>query len=123
MANSVKVQIEILAKDLTQAAISGVKGALGGVKTAMEEVGKAAVAMGAAILAFTKFAEAGERDVAITDRFRGAMEALGLSSDVVLKRLTAASGGLLQQNDVMKSATSAMRDGKFTLDQTALAME
>jgi hypothetical protein len=123
MANSVKVTIELLAKDLTKAAISGVRSGLSGIASALTTIATAAAGAGASLLAFTRFAILGERDIAIAARFDGAMKSLGLSADEVKKRLEAATGGLLEQNDVLAAGTKALKDGKFTLDQTALAME
>src|ERR1043166_1393052 len=123
MGNSAKVQIEIWVKDLTQGALKSIRAGISGLGSALSELGKAAAAISAAIFGFERFASAGERDIAISERFTGAMQSLGLSSDTVLKKLTAASGGLIEQSQVMADATQAMKGGKFTLDETALAME
>src|SRR5712664_1276512 len=123
MGNEAKVTIRIIAEDLTKAAIAGVKSGLEGISSVLTSIATAAVSAGAALVAFTKFAVLGEQNAAITARFAGSMRDLGLSADDVLKHLTAASGGLLEHRDVMLSATQALKGGKFTLDETALAME
>src|SRR5258705_12638212 len=108
---------------MTKAVISGVKAGLSGIASMLSTVARAGLGAGAALLAFTKFAILGEHDAAIAARFAGAMRGLGLSADEVHKRLSGVTAGLLEQNDVMGVATKALKDGKFTLDQTALAME
>jgi hypothetical protein len=123
MGNNARVTIEIAIRDLTKAAISGVKSGLGGIASALSALAKAGAGAGAALVAFTRFAVLGEHDAAIAARFAGAMKSLGLSVTDVLERLRGASGGLLEQSAVMADATKALKDGKFTLDQTALAME
>lgn len=123
MSKSAKVTIEILAKDLTKAAISGVRAGLSGIASAFSALAKAGAGAGVALLAFTRFAVLGEHDAAIAARFAGAMRSLGLSATDVLQRLHAASGGLVEQSEVMRTATQALKGGKFSLDQTALAME
>lgn len=123
MSKSVRVTIELLAKDLTKAVIGGVRSGLSGLASAVSSLAKAAAGAGASLLAFTRFAVLGERDIAVASRFEGAMRSLGLSAEEVRKRLTGATGGLLEQNAVMAAGTRALKDGKFSLDQTALAME
>jgi hypothetical protein len=118
------VTIVITAKDLASKVLTKLVASFTGLRTAINKAFQyAAIALPGLVVGLQKFAAAGEKDINVTRRFRDAMSEVGQSATIVVDRLKAATQGLVEESEVMRLATVAMRDGGLSLSQTALAME